>query len=159
MIILLSAGALAAAVRAATARTARSAVSALWFSALILGALFLLLGFEYLAIALWLASTLSCLGFVFFAALVGDELPTETDGTRGAFAAIVGLSFGALLAAGVFEEWTQESLLGDLIRSPESTVREFGKVLLDHDGVAVLFFSLAICFVGTMAATLGRTEK
>lgn len=159
MIALLSAAAVAAALRAATAQAVRGAVSALWLCALLVGAIFLLLGFEYLAIALWIASTLSCLGFVFFAALVGNDLPTEPSGGRAVFAAVVGASFGAFMAAGVFEEWTREALLGDLLRVPEATVREFGPALLDHDGAAVLFFSLAVCFIGTMAATLGRTGK
>lgn len=77
----------------------RRAVLALWVAGLGVGAIYLTLGAEVLAIVQWIVSTLVAISFIFFSAMFGEYGPGEgLRLDRGLVKAGLGVAVGAAFA-------------------------------------------------------------
>ena len=137
----------------------RRAILALWVAGIGVGAMYLTVGAEFLAIIQWIASTLVAISFVFFAVMFGEyHTPLPRGGDHGrllailaillgaAFAIIIGLGSGQI-PEGSLNLVTQESDLGTLGR----------KLTQDHLlSLEVLALTLFLVLVG--GGVIARSE-
>lgn len=145
----------------------RRAIFAFWVAGLAVGAIYLSLGAEFLAIFQWLTSTLVTTSLLFFAVLFGEngKLPKEkfqySIARRSSyskllvgFAIILGISFASLVWLGVSGLSLPVSL-----PAGENDLVGLGKKLSGDHFISLQVLTLTLFLVLIGAGIIARPEK
>ncbi len=137
----------------------RRVVLALWVAGLAVGAFYLTLGSEFLAIVQWLVSTLVAIAFLFFSVLFGEELRVSVRGKAEyapwILASLVGVSFFVLFLLGTLGHDTQ------IVVAPAGDLASLGKSLTEEHLIAieVLALMLLTVLIGGGVVARPRAEE
>lgn len=138
----------------------RRAILALWVAGLGVGAMYLTVGAEFLAIIQWIISTLVTISFVFFSVMFGEyNAPKEKEQKKNrwiltvlslflgaGFAAIIWLGAGNLPEAGLIEP------------AQPSDLNLVGKVLTQDNLLSLEVLALTLFLVLVGGGVVSRSE-
>jgi NADH:ubiquinone oxidoreductase subunit 6 (subunit J) len=129
----------------------RRAVLSLWVAGLGIGAVYLLLGAEVLAIVQWIVSTLVAISFIFYSAMYGEYGPGEgMKLDRSLIKSGLGLAAGAAFAWVIWIGAGQVSEEKMLLPAEGSDVAALGRTLTQQHllSLEVLALTLFLVLVG-----------
>ncbi len=138
----------------------RVAILALWVAGLGIGAVYLTLGAEFLAIVQWIVSTLVTISFLFFAVMFGEYDPPEVKKTgKTLFVQMISMVLGCVFAI----------LLGLMSRSlPSGPQTEFadgsdlkilGRILSQENLLSLEVLALTLFLVLVGGGVVARSEE
>ncbi len=137
------------------------AILALWLAGTSVGAIYLILDFETLAMIQWLSCTLIALGFVFFAVLFGEyrSSPSRSLGKRWGIpliSLVLGIGFSALswFSASFSPLNEDRSAVG-----PETNAAEFSMSLVNQHGVSLTLLALMLFVTLIGAGIVARSTQ
>lgn len=135
-------------------RSTRSAGLALWVCGLGVGGGMLSMGLEFVAITQWILSTLSVLGFSYFAVLLGEE---PQEGSRGIYwkSKLAPLGIGVMFCALV---WFAVGDVPENPKSPAAGISEIGRMVVTEHLVSLEVLGIAFLVVVIGAGVLSRSE-
>ena len=143
----------------------RHAILALWVAGLGIGALYLTVGAEFLAIVQWIVSTLVTISFVFFAVMFGEfnHPRSQSSPKKGRFlvflSILLGAAFAGVIGLGSRElpvsKLAQENFSGDLSNVGRALTQEN---LLSLEVLALILF-LVLVGGGVIARSEGGPQE
>jgi NADH:ubiquinone oxidoreductase subunit 6 (subunit J) len=137
----------------------RRAVLALWVAGIGVGAMYLTVGAEFLAVIQWIVSTLTAISFIFFSVMFGEyHSPTPKAGVQGRLFVILALILGATFAAviGIGSEELRESTLTLVLQ--ESDLGTIGKKLTAEHLLSLEVLALTLFLVLVGGGVIARNE-
>jgi NADH:ubiquinone oxidoreductase subunit 6 (subunit J) len=138
----------------------RRAVLALWVAGLGVGAIYLTLGAEVLAIIQWIVSTLVAISFVFFSAMFGEYGPGERlKFDRHLVKAGLGVLVGGAFAWVVWfaTEGVSEGSLGEITEGTD--VEALGHALTGQHLLSLEVLALTLFLVLVGGGVLARPDR
>lgn len=151
---------LAAALVATFTQNMRSAILALWVAGLGVGAVYLTIEAEFLAIVQWMVSTLLTITFVFFAVMFGEYNPIKKRRSRYEillviFSVIIGTGFSFVIALGT------QGLLTDptLLKGGPTDLKALGKLLVEQNFLSLEVLALTLFLVLVGGGVVARFER
>ena len=140
--------------------TMRNSILALWVAGLGVGAIYLTIGAEFLAIVQWIVSTLLTITFVFFAVMFGEyslenEQRTQKEYILTFFSILVGIGFSVTVWYGTrhFEQLSLASSSGS------TDLNALGKLLIEQNFVALEVLALTLFLVLVGGGVIARFER
>lgn len=137
----------------------RQAILSLWIAGLAMGAIYLTIGVELLAIIQWIVSTLVTVSFVFFAVMFGEFNPSALPQKRKInwlmfLSLCLGLAFIGVIWLGIrgFPAQSQSSSLG------LSDLTSMGKILTQEYFLSLEILGLILFFVLVGGGVISRFE-
>ena len=137
----------------------RQAILSLWVAGLSLGALYLTIGAEFLAIIQWIVSTLVTLSFIFFAVMFGEFSSTPTPVKQKMslmtfLSLILGLVFTLVIGLGT------RSFTDQTARSTQSLtdLSQLGKILTQEHLLSLEVLGLILFLVLVGGGVVSRFE-
>src|SRR5438034_857213 len=125
---------LSAALVATLAQNMRQSILALWVAGLGVGAMYLTMEAEFLAIVQWIVSTLLTITFVFFAVMFGEYGYSEKKRTRKELVLTVlslflGVGFAAIIGLGTQDLW--QDPIG--LKNYSTDLKTLGQLLVEKN--------------------------
>lgn len=152
--------ALSAALTATVVQNMRRAILALWVAGLAVGALYLTLEAEFLAVVQWIVSTLLTLTFVFFAVMFGEFKPYDRRRSRNewlliSLSAFLGLAFSLIVGMAT------QNLASDAGARVHtlSDLKELGQLLIEKNFVSLEVLALTLFLVLVGSGVVARSGK
>lgn len=141
----------------------RVAILCLWIAQAVVGGALLGIGMEFLALTLWVTSTLSALAHLFHALLLGEFSPVETAKAVGgavprALAIAVVLGWAILIGA-PFIEMEGPPQIGSSAVDAELGLRTWGRLLIEEHWVALIVCAVLLGAVAMGSALIARPER
>jgi NADH:ubiquinone oxidoreductase subunit 6 (subunit J) len=127
------------ALMAAVVGNLRYVTLALWMCNLFVGAIYLSLGSEFLAVVQWIVASLMAIAFLFYAVLFGTSHPSEPDYRGIGIASLPGVSF-----VSVFSFLSFNQIGADVGQHSKLGLAEIGTHLLNDYFLPTLLVSLLI---------------
>jgi NADH:ubiquinone oxidoreductase subunit 6 (subunit J) len=151
--------ALSAALMATFVRHMRRAILALWVAGLGVGAMYLTVGAEFLAIIQWTVSTLVTISFIFFAVLFGEYNSVEESGGKNGillslFSIVLGLGFAAIIWVGARELPENPSMFS----ASETNLATLGRTLTQDHLLSLEVLALTLFLVLVGGGVIARFE-
>ena len=156
-------GTLVAVVAATVITDIRRATLALWVAGLSVGALYLTLGAELLAVIQWIVSTLIAISFIFFSAMFGDygtrDRPRDLAAwLRASVPYLIGLGFAGVVWVGAGMPGPGATSTSTSMPEPGNDLISVGRELMRNHLISleVLGFTLFVVLIG--GGILARPE-
>ena len=150
-------------------RRIRSAILALWVAGLAIGAVYLTLGAELLAIVQWIVSTIVAISFVFFAVMFGEysstgirenssSVPDRNLSRRGGLISISAVVLGSLFPVLIWlgSGHLPESML--VLPTVDNDLASLGRKLAQEDFIALEVLALTLFLVLVGGGVIARPE-
>lgn len=153
---------LGAALMATFVSPIRRAILALWVVGLGVGAIYLTVGAEFLAIIQWIVSTLVTISFVFFSVMFGEYNPPKEQSKKSAsqgvlllaLSVILGLSFSAIIWLGA--ESLPETAF--VVEPKSGDLSSLGRVLTHENLLSLEVLALTLFLVLVGGGVVARFE-
>ncbi|MFZ9595164.1 MAG: NADH-quinone oxidoreductase subunit J [Bdellovibrionia bacterium] len=138
----------------------KRSIFALWVAGLGVGAIYLTIGAEFLAMVQWVVSTLVTISFVFFSVMFGEYKTSVSHETSNPwvlkfFALVLGLGFAGVIGVG-----TQNfSLKNFSVDSGGADLALIGQKLTQENLLSLEVLALTLFLVVVGAGVIARSEK
>jgi len=137
----------------------RRAILALWVAGIGVGAMYLTVGAEFLAIIQWIVSTLGAISFIFFSVMFGEyHAPVARGSAHTKFlvvlALILGISFAAIVGLGSRE--LPESAMN--LVTQDSDLGTLGRKLTQEHLLSLEVLALTLFLVLIGGGVIARSE-
>ena len=151
---------LSAAIVATLVQNMRQSILALWVAGLGVGAMYLTMEAEFLAIVQWIVSTLLTITFIFFAVMFGEYGRSERKRTRQevvltVLSILLGLGFAAIIGLGTEGLWTWTTEF----KSYATDLRSLGQLLIEKNFLSLEVLALTLFLVLVGGGVIARFER
>jgi NADH:ubiquinone oxidoreductase subunit 6 (subunit J) len=138
----------------------RRAILSLWVAGLGVGAMYLTIGAEFLAIVQWIASTLVTIAFLFFAVMFGEyhSSPVVKNET-GLLMKILSVGLGTAFAGLIWLGSHELEILPQSDTSAGSDLAMVGRVLTQDNLLSLEVLALTLFLVLVGGGVIARSER
>lgn len=140
----------------------RVSILCLWVAQAVIGAALLGMGLEFLALTLWITSTLSALANFFHVLLLGEYSPPEaaklSAGAVPKTLAVVTVLAWAVLVGAPFIDMEGPPAVGASVEA-EFGLQNWGRLLIEQHWVALIVCAVLLGVVAMGSALIARPER
>lgn len=137
----------------------RRAILALWVAGIGVGAMYLTIGAEFLAIIQWIVSTLVTISFVFFAVMFGEYHSPSTKSTKSAkFITILSVFLGCAFASVVWLGSKELPEISLALTKEGGDLSSIGKILTQDNLLSLEVLALTLFLVLVGGGVVARSE-